>query len=200
VVSRPPQRVYNPTFWPFQHFAHLCDGQVHGLAILQRHPGAVACLPQENQVELVALRNATKEKAYGFIGLPANPAKGHVREPYDFDYALQFTHGGDWQEHGLPLLAEELFDAPQAPPLFTSDQPLVRVAAVKTASRGEGIILRLQAPSVPSTPVQVSAHSIAVQSAVLCDVRERDIAPLPVQGDTITLTMTGTIATIRIIS
>jgi hypothetical protein len=200
VVSRPPQRVYDPTFWPFQHFAHLCDERAHGLAILQRHPGAVACLAQEKQVELVALRNATKEKAYGFIGLPANPAKGHVKEPYDFDYALQFTHGGDWQENGLPLLAEELFSAPTAPPLFTSDQPLVRVAAVKTASRGEGIILRLQAPAVPSAPVQIRAHSIAVQSAQLCDVRERDIAPLAVVGDTITLTMTGTIATIRIIS
>lgn len=198
VVSRPPQRVYTPTFWPFQHFAHLCDGQSHGLAILQRHPGAVACLPQEKQVELVALRNATKEKAYGFIGLPANPAKGHVKEPYAFDYALQFTTNGNWQENGLPMLAEDLFSTPTARPLFTSDQPMVRVAAVKTASRGEGIILRLQAPTVPSTPVQIRAHSITVQSAVLCDVRERDIAPLPVVGDTITLTMSGTIATIRV--
>lgn len=199
VVSRPPQRVYDPTFWPFQHFAHLCDGQSHGLAILQRHPGAVASLPQEKQVELVALRNATKEKAYGFIGLPANPAKGQVREPYDFDYALQFTDGGDWQENGLPLLAAELFGALQAPALFTTNQPMVKVAAVKTASRGEGIILRLEAPVVPSAPVQVRAEAFAVQSAMLCDVRERDIAPLPVQDDTITLTMTGTIATIRIV-
>ena len=58
-------------------------------------PGAISFQP-DDQIELVAMRNATREKVFGLIGIPDNPASGHERESYAFEYALLITQNGDW--------------------------------------------------------------------------------------------------------
>ena len=206
LVERASRRFYDPTFWPLHTFAHLQDGATgRGLAVLQPLPGAISFQP-DGQLELVAMRNATREKAYGLINLPANPASGHEREDYAFEYGLLFTPGGDWRENAIHRAARD-FANPSgetalqalAGSLVVTDSEDVWVTAVKPASRGAGIIVRLVSPCVPDAPLWVRAPYFNVTSAVLCDARERDLAELEVQHGAVRLGMTGTIATIRLL-
>jgi alpha-mannosidase len=210
VVVRPPKRIYDPTFWPLQHFAHIQDDDDgRGLAILQAMPGAVS-YQSDGSLGLVALRNATREKAFGFISIPGNPASGHVRTNYAFDYALLFTQSGNWRDNDIPLIARSIANSPchhpERPVLrslaastVTTDSPDVWIMAVKPASRGEGVIVRLYTPALPESPIMVFAHHFKVIGAFLCDARERDLGPLGVQDNTVRVTMQGTITTIRLL-
>lgn len=207
VVVRPMQKVYAPTFWPLQQFVHVqMEEGGRGVAIFQRRPGAVAC-SQRGVLEAVALRNATRERAFGFLPMLANPATGHERDVYAFDYALLFTSAGDWRENRLPLVAESIIDSPWDPPdevalralgasLVTTDRADVRVTAVKPASRGEGVIVRLGA--FAAGPVVLTMRGRTIRGAVLCDARECDVSPLEVHEGKARLTMSGTIATVRL--
>ena len=211
VVTRPLTRYYEPTFWPLQHFVHLRDPQSgRGLALMQRLPGAVSVQP-DGSVEAVAFRNAQHEVAYGLIGLPACPAHGHEREPYGFDYAFLFTEAGDWQANGVAEAVHAMvsggpWESAGRPELrrlagsvVTTDTAGVWVTAVKPASRGEGVIVRLASSAVPTTPVTITANTLPVVRAFLCDARERDLAPLEVVDGTIRVEMHGTIATLRLL-
>jgi len=208
IITRPPKRIYDPTFWPLHRFVHIQDEHNgRGLAILQPMPGAISYQP-DGRIELVAMRNATREKAFGLIHLPANPASGHEHESYTFEYALLFTEKGNWRDNDIFLLARELsspWSSPResalrhlAASIITTDDPNVWVTAIKPASRGEGIIVRLNAFVVPQSPVRISAHHLKVAKATLCDARERDIRPLDVEDSAVWITMPGTIATIRL--
>ncbi|MCJ7737424.1 MAG: hypothetical protein MUQ10_08945 [Anaerolineae bacterium] len=210
VAVRPPMRFYDPTFWPLQRWVHLQDDRDgRGLALLQSLPGAVS-YQAEGTLELVALRNAPRETAYGVIKLPANPASGHETESTTFDYAFLFTSVGDWRDNGIPEMSRSIaFDpwddlergalpTPVATDV-TTDRSDVWVTAVKPASRGDGVIVRLTAPAVPETPVTVTARHLLVTGAFLCDARERDLVPLNVQDGTVQVVMTGTVATIRLL-
>ncbi len=209
VVARPPRRVYDPTFWPLHHFVYLQDDDTgRGLAVLQPLPGAISYRP-DGQLELVAMRNATKEKILGLIGIPGNPASGHEREGYACEYALVFTQHGDWRDNNIHVLARTVASSPWsdardmglrdlADSIITTDTPDVRVIALKPASRGEGMIVRLYAHTVPESPVAVTSPRFQVTGAWLCDARERDIEPLEVHDGVVRVTMPGTIATIRL--
>ncbi len=206
---RPLQRIYRPTFWPLHHFVHLRDRETgYGLAIIQSMPGAVSCQP-DGRVEVVAMRNATREKIFGLIGIPGNPASGHEREDYACEYALLFTAGGDWRENDLHHWMREVAVSPWRESdeihlhrlvntIVTVEPPDVWVAAVKPASRGRGIIVRLNALDVPNSPVLISTHHRHVTRAALCDARERDLQPLEARDGVVRLRMQGTVATIRI--
>jgi len=202
VVSRPTHRIYDPTFWPFQHFVHVRDDESgRGIALLGAVPGAVSFQP-DGTLELVALRNATREKLFGAIGIPGNPACGHERDRYSFDYAFLVTENGDWRDNDIASAARSIVSSPWgtlANSIVTTDSPDVRVAAIKPASRGEGIIVRLCASVVPESKVVVSTRDLSVARAFLCDARERDLGPLDVRDGTITVTMRGTIASIRLL-
>jgi len=210
MVVRPPKRIYDPTFWPLHHFVHLQDNDSgRGLAILQPMPGAISYQP-DGQVELVAARNATREKALGLIPIPANPASGHERESYAFEYALLFTPGGDWRDNRIDLAARGIANSPWSNPrdaalrriadsIVTTDSTDVWVTAIKPASRGRGIIVRLVALALPESPLWVTFHHLALAEAFLCDARERDLEPLQVQDGAVRVTMPGTVATIRLL-
>ncbi|MCD6284672.1 MAG: hypothetical protein J7M39_02010, partial [Anaerolineae bacterium] len=210
VAMRPPTRYYDPTFWPLQRWVHLRDeGDGRGLALLQPMPGAVS-YQADGTLELVALRNAPRETAYGVIKLPANPATGHETESTAFDYAFLFTSAGEWRDNGIPEIARSIAFGPWDDPQrtaraaqslhdVTTDRSDVWVTAVKPASRGDGVIVRLTAPAVPETPVTVTARHLPVAGAFLCDARERDLAPLDVRAGTVQVVMTGTVATIRLL-
>jgi len=209
VVVRPPKRIYNPTFWPYQSFVHLQDDSTeHGIAFLAPLPGAISYQP-DGQIELVAMRNATKEKIFGFIAIPGNPAHGHERESYTFEYAFLFTQKGDWRDNKIHLKAHSIGTNPWsssidtcmsklADSIVTTNTPDVWVAAVKPASRGKGIIVRLNAYSLSRSRVQVVAHHFTVKKAFLCDVRERDIKSLEVINGNVQFEMLGTVTTIRL--
>ncbi|MCD6400533.1 MAG: hypothetical protein J7L73_01270, partial [Anaerolineales bacterium] len=211
IVVRPPKRIYNPTFWSFHQFVHLQDDDTgRGLAILQPMPGAISTQP-DGQLELVAMRNATREKVFGLIGIPGNPASGHERESYFFEYALVFTRVGDWKDNNIHLMARDLANNPWSNPkdtllrslsnsIVTTDSPDVWVIAIKPASRGDGIIVRLYTPDLPESPVMVTTPHFKVTNAFLCDARERDLETLEVQEEySVRVAMPGTIATIRLL-
>jgi hypothetical protein len=209
VIVRPSQKVYDPTFWPLQHFVHVQDGtDGWGLAAWVRRPAAVTCRP-DGRLELVALRNATRERAYGLVPIMATPAAGHERSPYAFQYALWFTPAGDWRANDVARVARRLRAMPwgsadpvepdeRASSLVIPDRDDVFVTAVKPASRGEGWIVRLQTYTLPGPSVSLMLPGREVGSAFLCDARERDLESLELRGGTAHLTMPGAIATVRL--
>ncbi len=73
------------------------------------------------------------------------------------------------------------------------------MTAIKPASRGEGVIVRLFSPSLPESDVMVTAQYFTITDAFLCDARERDLGPLELRDGTVKLPMPGTIATIRLL-
>jgi hypothetical protein len=210
VVARPLQRLYNPTFWLLHHFLHAqADGDGRGVALGLPRPGAAAWRPG-GILETVAIRNATRELAYGFFPVAATPATGHMRASYTFNYAIWFTPAGNWQDNGVHIVARSLADSPwdtsgmaQLRQLAASgmavDRPDVWIVAVKPASRGEGWIVRLLTYTTPAPQVTLTARGRTIQAALLCDARERDLEPLSVQDNTVRLTMPGAIASVRLL-
>jgi len=210
IVVRPPQRIYNPTFWPIQHFLHFQDdANGSGLALCLGMPGA-ASYRRDGRLEVIALRNATCERAFGFFPLLGLPAVGHERASHSFDYAILFTPAGDWHENDISQVALTISDNPWdttghaelralAASAVTTSRPEVVVTAVKPASRGEGLIVRLSTLTGFGASVEVTIRGRDLKAAFLCDARERDLKPLEVNGQTARLTMPGTIATVRLV-
>jgi len=210
IVTRPLTKIYHPTFWSLHQFVHIQDDENgRGIAFLQPLPGAISCQP-DGQIELVALRNATREKVFGLIGIPGNPASGHESENYAYEYALLFTEKGNWRDNDLHLWARNMLNSPWNDPrqaalrnladsIVTTDTPDIWVTAIKPASQGEGIIVRLYTFEVTRTPMIVRAPYFKIEKAFLCDARERDLMPLDVMDGAVRVTMPGTVATIRLL-
>ena len=207
IIARPPQKIYDPTFWPLHHFVHLQDDNTgRGIAVLQSMPGAIS-YRSDGQLELIAMRNATREKVFGVIGIPGNPASGHEQESYAYEFALLMTQNGDWQDNKIHLMAKDspwnnskdiaLYTLTDS--VITCDHPDVRITAIKSASRGDGIIVRLYTPIVPTLPVLLTTPHFKVKTAFLCDARERDLEVLELENSRVRITMPGTIATIRLL-
>jgi hypothetical protein len=73
------------------------------------------------------------------------------------------------------------------------------VIAMKIASRGEGVIARLQ--SFAAGPAEVHLHSPVrlIRSAWVCDARERDIAALAVQDGKVRASLERSLTSIRLL-
>jgi hypothetical protein len=173
-------------------------------------PGAVSCQP-DGTLELVVLRNATGERAFGFLPLLGMTVAGHEPSGHVCEYALLFTDAGDWRENSIPLMARKLLARPWDPSahaglrelaasLVTTNRPEVMVTAVKAASRGSGIIVRLCTYAPAGLPVDVNVRSRPLRAAYLCDARERDLEPLPITGQSVRLTMPGAMASVRLLT
>jgi hypothetical protein len=211
VVSRPPQKFFDPTFWPLQSFVHLRDAsEGWGLALLEAMPGAVSYRPGHG-LEAVALRNATRERAFGFVPILGIPASGRERLGHIFDYAIRFTQAGDWRDNGISQTARALADSPWetteraalrecAAGSVTTDRPDVTVEAVKPASRGKGMIVRLATLAASGSTVSVTARHRSIRDAFLCDARERDLEALEIRGGSVHLRMPGGITTVRLLT
>lgn len=211
VVTRPLEKVYSPTFWPFQHFVHVRDrNSGRGVAFYQRWPGAVSLRP-DGVLRAVALRNAVIERAYRFFPLSGNPARGYEKELFAFEYAVEFTAAGDWQENDLPAKAYGRarwpWDDPQKVALQTTadsqvilDRDDVFLLADKPASRGDGRILRLYTFAGESDPLSLRLAGQEIKAAFLCDARERDIHPVPIRGGSAELGMPRSLATVRLVT
>ena len=209
MVSRPREKVYSPTFWPFQHILHIQDrdsGQ--GLALYQNLPGAAA-LSSSGALQVVALRNAPRERAHHFLPMAGNPAKGYEKDEFLFIYALEFLSARKGGESELAAKAREGMVHPWLDPSRAHlrqiaegqvhiDRPDVWVMANKPATRGQGRILRLYTLASFNQPVVVSIPGHEIEKAYLCDTRERDIEPLEVRAGRVHVTLPGTIATLRL--
>jgi len=211
VIARPPEKIYAPTFWPMQHFVHIQDSDGgRGVALYLSMPSAVSYRP-DGRLDVVALRNAIRERAFRFLPLLGMPVTGREQSIHTFDYALVFTPAGDWRDLSIPLFARSIADRSWdttgraelhglAESVVTTDRPDVTVTAVKHASRGDGLIARLSTLSSPGSSITVTIRDRIVKAAFLCDARERDLEPLPVRDGTVHLTMPGTIGTVRLLT
>ncbi|MBN2048550.1 MAG: hypothetical protein JW750_11965, partial [Anaerolineaceae bacterium] len=167
VVERPLQKIFTPTYWPMQSFAHAHNRKnEEGFAFLSTHPAAIAARAPR-QLEVVALRNAPKEKVYGLIGLPAYPAEGMEKISTQFDYAIGLTTTGGWRENDLQQharLHRHFTQTPEAQAAAALLEDSIRldaptpteITALKPAQRGEGLILRLRAYDPSPEPVILS--------------------------------------------
>jgi len=214
VVNRPLKKFYRPTFWPVQEFTHIQNtSSGSGLALFVNTPTAVACSPS-GRLELVALRNATREKAYRILPLLGNPASGFEREIYTFEYALHFTDNGDWQANRLDQVAHQLsnsiFGGREFDQLWqyairsieikvkNREAGFVQPISLKPASQGEGIILRLSKYSAGACQVSFTLREREIQTAVHCNAREQDFASLLVKDGWVIFSMVDPITTIRL--
>jgi len=211
IITRPREKVYSPTFWPFQHVVHVQDRSLgRGLALYQRWPGAVSLTP-DGELSVVALRNAAIERAFGLLPLSGNPARGYEKEAYVFDYALQFTANGGWEENQLGQLAYFRFHTPEHNSRYellqrtvhaqvVLDRQDIFLLAYKPASRGAGRIVRLYAPQAPGGTVHLRLKDAPIRAAYRCDARERDLHPLAVSGGAVDFELQGTLATLRLLT
>ncbi len=210
IVSRPGEKLGSPTFWPFQHFMHVRSPvDNRGLAVFQRRPGAASYDPSRS-LELVAMRNETRERSYRWLPVAGNPAEGYETDPYTYDYAIAFTHEGSWADNELPTTAHALVQDGWAGPLsevldhheeriLSIDRNDVWVLANKPASRGSGRIVRLYTHTAHGQEVTLSVEPHGLAAAYLCDARERDIRQLDLEDGSAKLTMPGSIASLRLI-
>jgi hypothetical protein len=211
VIERPLVKIYAPTYWPMQNFVHAwTDEEQPGFAMLTTQPTAVASLDGQS-IEWIPLRNATHETAFGFIGIPANPATGFEKQSCTFEYAFGITTKGSWQENALESggwqLVENTRSLSQREAInqqlqqqvsIKADFP-VNVTALKHAHHGQGWILRLRAYRLDGDPVQVMLPSLRIHQAWLCDAREQDIAPLEVIDGWIHVPMKLPLASLRLL-
>ncbi|MBW1902668.1 MAG: hypothetical protein JRJ20_13705 [Deltaproteobacteria bacterium] len=210
VVRRPFTKIYDPTFWPAMNFVHLTDhGSDRGMAIFLGGPASVSG-NSNGAVEWIALRNAPKEKAFGFLPLLAHPASGMVSEEQTLNYAVWFTPKGDWRKNKLYNLTGKVLSdlwfwsgTPNAVALADSlvsvEGEDVLLSAVKKASRGNGLIVRILSFNDCPGEVRLKLNGREIKSAFLCDARERDKEEVPVVSGKAVLSINSTIATVRML-
>ncbi|MDD5306794.1 MAG: hypothetical protein PHU25_05680 [Deltaproteobacteria bacterium] len=211
VVERPAHKLYSPTFWPARNFvfAHDHGRGGRGMAAFLGGP-ACATLRENGALEWVALRNVPRERAFLVLPLLAHPASGTDPDEHTFDYAVWFTRAGDVLDNKLPIQPRQALGtawfAPATPDLdaaadavVTCDRDDVRVAAVKPADRGAGVIVRLGGFGRGSVVVRVRCAARPVRAARLCDARERDLSELRVEDGAAVVPVDGAIVSVRLL-
>ena len=214
VVTRAPRRWFDPTFWAVQTFAHF-RGPGWGTAVLLGMPGAVALGPAADpdgpaQVEVVAARNGTGERAYGFLPLPAQPARGHDPGPHRCALGVVATGEADWRRAGLAGRGAEQARrarlsiagrrlAARADEVVATDRDDVRVLAAKPANRGDGVVARLSSSAPGPVRVRVRWRGVPLAGAARCDGRERDLARKTTDGDVVALTVPPGVTSVRLV-
>lgn len=217
VVERPMHKLFSPTFWPARSFAHLHDEAGFGLTAFLGGPACVA-LTKAGVMEWVALRHAPIELAFGFLPLPAHPAKGSEDDASILDYAVWLTTEGDFRQNFLPKhvrssLRAALFEVGGegemgqhdldgiANAKIQVDHDDVLVTALKPASRGDGVIARLRSyvEGGESTVVRLRSDVCTIRGALLCDARERDRAALSVTNGVVTVPIDRAITSVRLL-
>jgi alpha-mannosidase len=210
VVKRPFTKIYDPTFWPAISFVHLKDHTSgRGMGIFPGGPASVSG-NSNGAVEWIGLRNAPREKAFGFLPLLAHPASGTASEEFTFEYAVLFTPKGDWREDRLYSLAQEVLseawimpDTPDvketADSFVTVDREDVLVTALKKASRGKGLIARLLCYSEVPCEAKLTCRDRLIKKAVVCDARERDKEDVEVESGEALLSIKTPITSVRLL-
>jgi hypothetical protein len=208
VVRRPARKLYDPTFWPARSFAHLHDPETgRGAAVFLGGPAAVGVV--DGALEWIAARNAPKEQAFGFLPILSHPVGGTCHERQVLDYGFLLTSAGGVLENRLPHVARQVLrDAFVAPgsadlealadTLVACDRPDVLVGAVKPATRGTGVVVRLERFS-PHPVLAGLRAARPIVAAWLCDARERDLRALPVAGGRVEVPLAYGLTSVRLI-
>ena len=109
----------------------------------------------DGTIEVVVARNATKEQAWGILPIPACPARGHEPGPTAASLAWSWGTEGRPVErgeaaralldgHDRDRLARAVARVLAVEPLPADGLPTSpEVVALKSADRGEGIVVRL---------------------------------------------------------
>lgn len=201
VVERPLKRWYEPTYWPLQRWAVLSGGGRRTL-ILTRYPTALS-VDAGGTARVVCGRNATHERAWGWLPIPGMPAAGHEPAVQVCEIAVVEGAGATatrrwhalWPDAGVDPGGRALVDAAG---VVVVEDDRVEVLAVKHASRGGGVVVRLMAPFAVGEGVRVRCTFGEIVSACECDVLERDGDPVPVSAGAALVTMHRSIMSVRV--
>jgi hypothetical protein len=208
VVRRPARKLYDPTFWPARSFVHVQDPRTErGVAAFLGGPAAVGLVA--GALEWIAARNAPKEEAFGFLPILSHPIGGTCHERQVLDCGVWFTRAGGLLENRLPQVARQVlrdaFVAPGASDLealadtlVRCDRPDVLVGAVKPASRGPGVVVRLERFARHGAPAGLRAAR-PISAAWLCDARERDLQPLAVVDGRVEVPLAHALTSVRLV-
>ncbi|MCA9551098.1 MAG: hypothetical protein KC933_13775 [Myxococcales bacterium] len=205
IVSRPPVRQLVPTFWPARSFAHVrCPDTDLGFAVFLGGPAAVS-LSQAGVLEWMVGRHARRERAFGVLPIFAHPIGGSELEVTELAYAIDLTRGGDALANELPQAVRHALDdapwgaTPRAmPTVFEASHPAVTVAAVKAASRGTGVVVRLHRHDNEVGRVKLACAHRPIVAAWRCDGRERDLEALVVAEGQIEVALRGAVTSVRV--
>jgi len=218
VISRSPHKLYHPTFWPARSVAHMRstgggDSPSGGVALFMGGPACVS-LVEEGVLSWLALRNATREVAWGFVPIPAHPASGLDDAPHAMDYALRLTDAGDLVDNRLPHQSREVLLSAwldeedgaggdmeaRLKGMVLADRDDVQLSALKTAHRGPGVIARLESLAPAGATVRLGlSNGHTIKGAALCDARERDLSELSVKDGSVEVPLEGAITSVRFI-
>jgi len=202
VVDRPSVKIYTPTFWPAMTFAHVRDVRTDaGMAVLMGGPASISGSP-DGIIEWICLRNAPKERAFGFLPILACPAKGLDPDEHTLDYAVRMTTKGDWRENRIHVAYESIMGQRHSLPgkgPITVDHEDVVVSAVKPADRGDGVIVRLTSYSAEPCKVRLCWQNRPIRSAKLCDGRERDSAEVTLEDGCAIVPVFRAITSVRVV-
>jgi hypothetical protein len=207
VVERPAQKLYLPTYWAARSFAHLRDeASARGLAVFMGGPACIAS--SAGHLEWVALRHARGERAFGLLPVPAHPASGTDGSVQSFDFAILLTESGGYRENGLAGMAVRALREPGESGLALEEIPgsvlrldasEARVAALKPASRGAGVVARLERLGPDPVLAHLRCRLRPIVAARRCDARERDLEPLPVSDGVVRLLLQEAITSVRLL-
>ena len=208
VVSRPIP-LPDSTGWvepaggthPLRTFVDLSDGE-NGLALLPKGLFEYEAFEDDQRtLALTLIRGCRIKLAVSEEKQTELPDPG-VQCPgtHTFEYAI-CPHAGDWAAAGLLAAAAELYtpvravmtgrgkgELPHEASLFAIDTPTLHVTAVKQAEDGQGLIIRLFNP-LPDAQSATLAFTRPLAAAEECRLDESALAPLPVQGNTLPITV-----------
>ena len=215
VVTRPPHRQYSPTFWPVSSWAVIDPAGAHRPAALGVELARAVAVRDTRTAEVVVARNATRERAWGWLPIPACPATGHEPGPTEATVALWWPADGGGDLPARAAAAQRVaraltvgdtrrrLEAAAASVVAAVDRPEIEVIACKPADRGEGLVVRLADRSGVGAGAVTLSLVTPVASAARCDGRERDLAPLEIDrsddGHRVTVPLAGTIASVRLV-
>lgn len=198
LVRRPAVKLYEPTFWASGRVV-IPEGEEgnRGLAFL---PGVPSCVAYRvgRGLELGAMRNAPKERAFGVLPLLSFPARGPDRGLQGLRYSLLLLPAEPGEDPLAACLEVARGDKPPHSIKWKVIPQEVEIVAVKRPLRGEGYIVRLYCPLPGRREVTLFREDREVKKAFLCDARERDLEEIPVSGGRILLHRSTTLATLRV--
>lgn len=206
VIERSLERWYRPTFWPLHSFAAPIrddsgSERGGGMVVAAANPTGVH-VSGDGTVEMVVARTAVKETAFGAIPVMA-PAWGLRFGSQRASVAVDLT-SGDVIARGRRLSG--LLDAAVGRPApafpVAVDDIDVDVVAVKPASRGEGVVVRLRnwAPRHERTARLELSGPGSLTGASIVDSRERDLMPLAITGGGAEIPLVGHLVSVRLLS
>ncbi len=192
VVTRPPDGLYTPTFWPTVRGMDLVRADGSGIAVLPRVSTGVR-YGTDGTIDVMVDRNAVSERC-DVLG-----AMGHDQGMPTVSLSLR-PHGAgmDLVAEAMALLtapAVQLTGAPgtdRSGALWTLGGTGYVVSAVKPAERGTGDVLRVERTAVGGT-LTVASGLAPVGSLTRTDLLEYDLG-----GVGASVTLDGALVTLRV--